>query len=61
MVLGEIRNRYCYYNLTETIGNVVRLHHADDIRLRRILCKVWTLVKAALLVDQPARLGCSLR
>ncbi len=61
MLLGEIRSRYCYDNLTEIIGNVVTLHHADDIRLRRILCKVVTLVEAALLVDQPAELRCRFR
>ena len=45
---------FCYYNLTYSIGNVVRLHYADDIRLRRILCKLVTLVEAAFLIDQPA-------
>ncbi len=30
----------CCHNLAEIISDVVRLHHADDIELRRILCKV---------------------
>ncbi len=36
------RNRLCSYNLTEIIGIVVTLHHADNVRLHRTLCKEAT-------------------
>ena len=53
--MGEIRQTDIsihYHNLTDIVADVadsrhayvVRLHHADDVELHRILCKVavWT-------------------